>query len=358
MGPISHRQVIDRDWFDNPGDWVVNRRDGESWVPIPVPPAEPTVPSGLRLNGSRFGGAAALDEANWVAPLITFVDIDWLSVLGLDLEDALPIWNEEAQRLEIFAPGQDPFGAGQEAASLAVSLATGGAPTIQFRDEGGALVHEVPATLPGWTSEELLRSLRGWGLDDVNFLVSRNGEISVIRPPWPMGEDWTAEVVTSALGRYFTVSGPLGENFSLSGFRLWESIDGLTWSQVEVPPLVDGALNNVSLAGTDDQLLMTISAEAGDSLWVSTDGRTWTQSDIDPAIVTLGAPEATDFGWLLNAFDAAAVSADGLAWELINLPLLDAEPSTTYVDGLFMYGPEAGVGGAGRWHTWIGTFQD
>jgi hypothetical protein len=355
MGPISHRQVINRDWTDNPGDPTILRREGQSWVPIPYPAAEPSVPSGLRLNGSRFSPVAALGEGDWVAPLMTFVDIDWVEVLGLDLEDAWPIWDEEPQQLEIHAPGGDPF-VDEPLLSLTVTLTGGGTPTIEFRDEGGALVHAVPADLPGWTPEALLRAFRGWGLDDVNFVVSRDGEITVVRPPWPMGEDWTESGVVSALGRYYTATGTLGENFSLSAIRLWESTDGLSWGEVSLPPLVDPPLNHVSLGGTNDFLTMTISAEAGDTMWVSTDGSTWTQADIDPTLVIFGGPEATDFGYLLNGFDAAAVSLDGLTWELIDLPLLDAEPSVSYLNGRFIYGPEAGVGGV--WHTWIGTLRD
>jgi hypothetical protein len=213
----------------------------------------------------------------------------------------------------------------------------------------------VPANLHGWTPDALLTALRGWGLDDVNFLVSRDGEITVVRPPWPMGEDWTESGVITALGRYYTATGPLGENFSLSGIRLWESPDGLSWSEVS-PPSVAAPIDSVSLGGSDDQLLLTISAEAGDTIWVSTDGSTWTQADIDPATPTLGPADSMDFGWLLNAFDATAVSADGLVWEFIDLPLLGGEPSVTYLNGRFIYGPESGVGGV--WHTWIGRLRD
>ena len=58
----------------------------------------------------------------------------------------------------------------------------------------------------------------------------------------------------------------------------------------------------------------------------------------------------------MNAFDAAAISADGQSWEAIDLPPLPAEPSVSYFDGIFFYGPESA--GQTTWHTWIGNLRD
>ncbi len=67
MGPISHRQVIYLDWFDEAGDAAIYRQDGPEWVPLPLPNTTPTPVDGLRTYSAMFSGAVELDESNWVA---------------------------------------------------------------------------------------------------------------------------------------------------------------------------------------------------------------------------------------------------------------------------------------------------
>jgi hypothetical protein len=43
-------------------------------------------------------------------------------------------------------------------------------------------------------------------------------------------------------------------------------------------------------------------------------------------------------------------------WEWIDLPDLPAEPSVTYINGIFFYGPEDV--GNGRFATWVGHLAD
>ena len=100
--------------------------------------------------------------------------------------------------------------------------------------------------------------------------------------------------------------------------------------------------------------MLTVDGSEASALWASADGRNWTQADVDPSLV--GQPQGTDFGWLMNAFDAAAISADGRTWEAIDLPNLPAEPSVSYFDGIFFYGPK--FIGPTISATWIGELQD
>jgi hypothetical protein len=355
MGPASSRQIIYRDWTDNPGDPVIYQLEGERWVPFALPPTAPPPIEGLRIYSSRIQGAAALDESNWVAPVMHFVEVPWADILGVDLTDAWPMWNDQTQQLEIHAPGGDPF-ANAGFRRLTVGLAARDPQVIEFRDaETGELVHQVPATLPGWTPEALVTALRGWGLLDYSFVVSHDGEITVVRPPWTMGEDWTDERIVTAFGRYYTTSLPLGEGYSSTDIHLWESEDGLVWTLLDVPQLWTDTLEWAELVSSGEQLIMIPHDLAGGSpLWVSTDARNWTPAVLEGQ-ASVFSPISTDFGWLAGGFDQTAVSADGLNWQWIDLPDLPAEPSVIYINGLFLYGPEQ-VGD--QWVTWIGQIAD
>ena len=57
----------------------------------------------------------------------------------------------------------------------------------------------------------------------------------------------------------------------------------------------------------------------------------------------------------MNAFDAAAISADGRSWEAIHLPPLPAEPSVSYFDRIFFYGPESALGADDMAHLGLET---
>jgi hypothetical protein len=360
VGPSSFREVIGRSWTDNPGDPGIYRRDGEAWVNVPLPPAQPVAPAGVVVRGSWFEGAAAKDDSSWIAPLVSFVEIPWYQIYRERLPKELslveghlrPIWDNASQRLDIYVPrggpGNDPL------ASLTVELVPGDVPIIQFRDASTReLVHEVAATLPGWTAQAQLEAYRGWGLDDISFIVAHDGEITVVRPPWPMGEEWWNGIV-SAAGRYYTLSMPLGEGYSATAIHIWESADGLEWTEVNLPQLSSGVLDHAQLFGGTHGLLLTVHGmlDGSQSVWASTDGRTWRQGDVDPSLV--GIAFDTDLGWMMpGTYATAALSRDGLTWEAVDLPPLTGEPSVQYMNGLLLFGPEPERTGYEGFTTWV-----
>jgi hypothetical protein len=388
MGPASFRQVIARDSYDEPGDAAIMRRGPAGWTEVAIPGSEPPPVSGLVIHEPWFYGTAALDDSNWVAPILRFVEVPWAAILGLPAPpstapdaspdpfgrppgathpgtDAWPIWDAATQRLNVFRSGEGPNaqlfdGTRRPIVSLIVELVPGDPPTIEFRDaEDRTLVHSVPATLPGWTPEELLEALRGWGLEDVAFVVSSGGEIEVVRPPFPMAEEWTESMgsgIATAFGRYYTMSLTRGAGYTAERARLWESQDGATWIEVPLPDLYPGPLNSVQLAARTDGLIILVDgADDGAVLWQSADGRDFVQVDVDPS--DIGWVAATDFGWLVNAiygsWDRAVVSSDGRTWEAIELPPLPGEPDLQPLGDLLVLGPEADPDGSG-YAMWIG----
>jgi hypothetical protein len=153
----------------------------------------------------------------------------------------------------------------------------------------------------------------------------------------------------TALGRYFSASFVGGHGTPTTAAHLWTSEDGVAWRSAPLPPGSDPP-DWLELGGSDDQLVL--STHDPDGVWVTSDGENWT-----PASYTfVGRAEATDVGWLMNGFDLAAASADGVVWEPIALPGLPAEPSVSYLNGLFFYGPEAV--GNGRYAYWVGRLVD
>ncbi len=363
MGPASARQVLSRDWQEDPeANATVLRQEDTGWVQIPLPATEPGPISGLEILGPEIQGMAGTDGSNWVAPTMFFVRVPWADVYGtfpnIDPTDSNPIgpwpmWNEDLQVLEIFRPG-DPF-TSDPLASLTVEVVGGDPAAIEFRDaETGDLVHTVEATLPGWSPEEMLAGVRGWGLFDVSFVVSNDGELSVVRPPWPMGDEWSENGIVESSGRYYTNTLTLGENYSATAIHLWESEDGLVWNAVDLPQLHDGTFDYVDLAGGGGRLFMVVHDGTGGSVWTSIDARDW--QTVDVGIDTLlFRPESTDFGWLINGFDSVSISGNGLTWEELALPGDPAEPSVTYLDGIFSTYPE---GDTAPFVTWVGRFVD
>ena len=47
------------------------------------------------------------------------------------------------------------------------------------------------------------------------------------------GEEWHASNrLVAALGRYYTVTMPIAEDYSATDIHLWESMDGVNWTSV------------------------------------------------------------------------------------------------------------------------------
>jgi hypothetical protein len=346
----SSRRVFHRSWDGDPeADAALFRQQASEWVQVPLPPTRPGPVPGLEIQGPSFQGVAGRDGSNWVAALGYLVQVPWGDVYA---GESWPIWNESLQLLEIFPPSDLSFPpASEPLATLKVEVVGS---TIEFRDaETGELVHTVEATLPGWTPEELLAGLRGWGLFDVSFVVCRDGELSVVRPPWPMSEEWIENGVVESSGRYYTHTLTPAENYTASAIHLWESADGLNWNKVDLPQLHDGPIDYVTLSGSGDRLFMVVDLMGGpETVWTSTDARDW--QEVDAQGIPFIQTERTEFGWL-SSFSGIAISGDGLAWERVDLPGNPAEPSVIYLDGLFFLGPTRDTA---PFVTWVGRFVD
>ncbi len=355
MGPASYREVYARICVNDPTPAAMYRLENGAWVDVGIPPGgSPAVP-GLRTWNRQLSGVAGLNGLNWIAPSSYLLDVPWADVYGVypytnpfDGSEATeigpwPNWNDLTEQVEIRVPGTRTV-----IATLTAELADG---QIEFRAaDSGDLVYAVPATLPGWTQEALLTALRGWGLEDVSFIVSRDGVIEEVRPPWEMGEEWSGAIGT-AFGRYFTTSYVVGESYTTTQVHLWESADGASWAPIPVPPFAQ-LPEYLELTGSPNQLLL--SAHNPDSVWVTTDARIW--EEIPPSdMILIGGPTPTDFGWLMGGFDATSISGDGVNWAPIDLPELPAEPFVSYLNGIFFYGPEL-VGD--RSVIWIGQLTD
>jgi hypothetical protein len=117
-----------------------------------------------------------------------------------------------------------------------------------------------------------------------------------------------------------------------SGVVLWRSLDGVEWSEVEVPQLPDEPLAWVYLTGGHDRLMLALGLMADDNvsqeLWTSTDGERWETVDLPSGSGVPAIPQATDFGWMIQSlggpepgwyqYDDITVllSGDGLHWSL------------------------------------------
>ncbi len=368
MMGASAREIYRVTWYDGPGDAAIRRKVGSTWIDVPLPTTRPPVTKGLAFHGREFDGPVALDGSNWIAPVRYLVRVPWGQVFAKDpslpdtdpTDDGMPIWDPNTQVLKF-----GPLGQGSTMAPLRVRLVEGDPPSIEFRSiASGEVVHTVPATLPGWRPEALLAAFRGWGLWDVSLLVSRNGKVTVARPPWPMGEEGA---ITAAFGRYYATSLPIGNDYLATDIHLWESDDGLTWKSVELPRVHDGRLEYPALTGTNDRLMLTVDeADVPNTLWTTTDGASWHQIDVDASLNSdqtrtafeVSDPIRTDFGWMMQgpyggvrSHGRLAVSTDAESWEGIDLPPSPTDSNLANLNGLLLYGP-APV--ADRYATWIG----
>ena len=181
-------------------------------------------------------------------------------------------------------------GDGLARAVLTVDLVDTGSsdgPSIVFRGyrqrSGGAY---GGGHLARWEPEALLTALRGWGLDDLVFIVGNGDEVVAVRPPFPMGEEW---------GEWWSSQGRLSP-IRISCRRWPDPLHGdrgqavevrgwLNWSLVPSPPLQGSPLDHVSLVAGPNELMMTVDQQVmtvnpgWGSLWVSTDGLAWRQAD-------------------------------------------------------------------------------
>ena len=182
--------------------------------------------------GPRFTHPIAKDPDNWVVPAVTFVRVPWADTYGTAPSDdpmitgdgkPWPIWQKGTGVLEIFTEGK-----GSLLARLSVELTSEDPVTIEFHDaDTGDLVHQVVGGLPGWSPDALYEAFRYWGLDDLSFIVSREGVVSNVKPPWPMDEEWI-EFMGTVAGRYYTVTLPIGDEFEATaihlGIRGWDGV--------------------------------------------------------------------------------------------------------------------------------------
>jgi hypothetical protein len=312
---------------------------------------------------------ASTGPSSWILPVEHFIEVPWDKIYGLEREGseaatladadgdtvssiAMARWDARNDQL-LVSPGGPRGGGGETlAGSLSVELATGDPPTIEFRDiESGELVHVVEATLPGWEAEDLLRAVRGWGGLDLSFVVGHDGQTSVVRPPWPMSEEWADQIVVSD-GWYYTMSYSIGDDFSAQDLHLWRSRDGLDWELVELPADFPRPLDWAFIdAGAEGLGLSVHDFPAGfESVWLTKTGDDWIRADLEG--LPTGLIHATDFGWFL---ESGVVSDDGVTWELLEAPMPGYDPPIGSLHGLLYRGPSEVDG---RFVTWFGRLVE
>ncbi len=333
MGPISHRQVLARAWYDAPGDPALYRLDGGEWEQVDLSSFAPKSIPGLGLVGSSFAGGATLDTDTWIVPMESTFRVPWKKYYG-DQDGAAhhgnrapwPIWDWSTQRLGIFPPGK----INTPMATLNVDLQDTNspyAPSIVFRDaESGQVVHRVEASLPGWEPEALLTALRGWGLDDLVLIVGNGDDVVAIRPPFPMDEEWGESVVVFK-DAFYTYSYQLSTEFETRYSATAVGCGGprtvCNGARCRCPALNRTTLDQVSLIAGPNELMMTVNEQDGESLWTSINGSHWQQADTDAEQrddVIWWDPLPTEFGWIWAGLSSGWVSEDGLDWESIGLP--------------------------------------
>jgi hypothetical protein len=361
MGGASPRDVISYDPYNDPGEATAYRRDGTSWTPFELPPMAIEA-DGLRVGDPGFTAGAGLADGTWVVPVHQFAEVPWGEVLGQfeyppdsgEMVDPWPVWDRADQVLDLVEPGGYP---GSILASYDVALTNGTPPSIEFRNiETGEVVHSVPATLSGWTSEEMLTSLRGYGLHDVSLLIGKGDELTVVRPPWPPTEEFfdTGSIV-AANGRLYATSLVIGEDNDATALHLWSSENGIDWDAVELPPPPRPTFEWIELIENNGTLLIFVHDDEGDWIWSSSDGSGWTMTELGAE--NFGSAVPTGFGWMSSSFDGSqmSVSRDGTSWELITPPPLPGEPSLSSMAGLLLFGPQLVED---RPITWVGHLDD
>jgi hypothetical protein len=363
MGPVSARQVIAYEWYEDDRPPMVLRHVGDDWVEVPLPRLQPPVAEGLDTFGPRLTGIVSTNASSWILPVQHFLEVPWDQVFdiernddGLGASDAteehdvssglMPMWDAESQVLRVGETWPSSF------ASLTVDIVEGDPSTIEFRDaESRELVHVVEAAIPGWRAEDLLQAVRGWGGLDLSFVVGHSGETSVVRPPWPMSEEWSDEIVVSD-GWYYTTSYVVAEDYGADAMHLWRSRDGLTWEAVELPEGFPSRLAWASMGAGAKGLAMWVQSFPGlsEMVWLSESGEDWTEADLSG--LPLSWVTGTDFGWFL---ETGVVSSDGKRWESIAQPLSLDDPPIGYLGGLLFRGPSEVDG---RWVTWFGRLVE
>ena len=213
------------------------------------------------------------------------------------------------------------------------------------RPDSGQVVHKVEASLPGWEPEALLTALRGWGLDDLVFIVGNGDEVVAVRP-FPMGEEWGGSVVAFK-GAFYTYSYQLSTEPETPHGDRRSAVEVRGWCAVEpgsaVAPTAPGTTPGYgSLVAGPNELMMTVKEDGGTSLWTSTDGSYWLQAAIDAQQgddLILWDPLPTEFGWTVAGTSGGWVSEDGLDWERIDLPPAGGDFPTVDYLGVYFRGP-------------------
>ena len=219
--------------------------------------------TGLHRVGSLLESGVASDASTWIVPVTSYFTVPWREVYGIPDAAGRPAlfmhWDENFQVLQL----SKIDGEGRSA-NLTVELVDTEPRTIEFRDQTTRkLIYVMPARPlgSGWSSEAMLRAVRGWGAEEVDFIVGRPDPVLgdqriLVQAPWERGEVWENDVVTVG-GRFYTLTSPPGERYSLAGIHLWESADGISWSQATPPP-VSGSLNVAWLTAGHDRLMLHV----------------------------------------------------------------------------------------------------
>jgi hypothetical protein len=359
MGPDSYRQVIARYYCESPEEPGVHKRVAGEWEEVALPSTRPGPVAGLRVEGPLLGEMTALGSSGWVLPLTYLVTVPWgdeygrvagIDDFGCDRGDPWPTWNAGTGQLEIHQADTH----GLAMARLDVELRAGDPEMIRFVDDDtGTVVKEIPASYPGWSAQEMMEEIRGWGFEDHVLVVSDGETMSVTRPPWPRSEEWMGEMV-SLDGVAYTMSFDVADDYSASSINLWRTHDGRRWERLDLPSLGVGPLERADLVEVGGLLFMTIhDMSDGGSLWRSTDGESWDQ--VTTPISPTHQLVETDFGWILfDSFGPDAFSVDGRTWEPFEMPPL-GESSLEHDDGLLFLGP---MGSGEHYTMWVGRLSD
>ena len=164
--------------------------------------------------------------------------------------------------------------------------------------------------------------LLGGGQQTTRLFEFVDGRVRPIATPWPVGQRVIVSEVSGGLlaHRFDPPDAPL---------EMWHSVDGVTWTNVDLPveaPAVEGISLNVGIDGE----LVLIEERTTPRAWTTTDGVTYTEIPKPPS----GLRSGGDFGWVtVENYEQPRlqVSPDGVDWDRVDISaLLDFDASATF----------------------------